>query len=55
LRAKLTKFSNKWKKHCFISHTLMEEDMNTGTILAFLIGTYASFAIAVMAATPLLA
>lgn len=29
--------------------------MNTGQILAFLIGTYASFAIAAMAATPLLA
>ena len=37
-----------------ITH-VVDHVMNIGTILAFLIGTYASFAIAVMAVTPLVA
>ena len=48
-------FLKEFEIHSFILHTLMDSVMNIGTILAFLIGTYASFAIAVMAVTPLVA
>ena len=43
------------KIHPFIVFSFLHPIMNAGQILVFLIGSYASFAIAVMAAAPILA